>query len=265
MAASDFFMYKYRKSWVETWDPRAKIGVVILFGLALLISNSLSAKSVLLALLILLWVLARLPARMLIMTLLSLTLLFASTMFYHTVLLHPWIETPSGGLPLPQVGLVSGLTMCVQIGGLVLLLALLVRTTAPLVLAEGMELLLRPLNRWKVPVHETVLMFSIALQFIPILLAEFELIHKAQVARGGGFQRGGALQRFRGVLPILMPMFVRSIMRAEELAAAMDSRCYSGGDGRTMLRHYKWRLRDTLLISGSFLLLCLAVADRFLL
>jgi energy-coupling factor transport system permease protein len=255
MAAVDYLMYRYRSSWLETADPRAKIIATFIYALALLIGGSLACKSILLVILVVAWGIARLPWRLLIVTLLSMTLLFVSTMIFHVLL-------PDAGTAHGTKGIVSGVTMCLQIAGLVVLLALLVRVTAPLALAEGMEGLLEPLKRRKLPIHEAVLMFTIALQFIPILLTEFDLIRKAQIARGGGFHHGGMLRRLRGVLPILMPMIVRSIVRAEELATAMESRCYNGSTGRTSLRAYAWRRRDTFLLIGSIILAVLSTADR---
>jgi energy-coupling factor transport system permease protein len=255
MAAADYFLYRYRNSWLESADPRAKMIATFVFALALLTSGSLLCKSILLAILVIAWGKGRLPWRLLIVTLLSMSLLFVSTMIYHVLL-------ADAGTGYGNKGIVSGLAMCLQIAGLMVLLALLVHATAPLALAEGIERMLAPLARRKLPVHEAVLMFTIALQFIPILLTEFDLIRKAQIARGGGFHRGSVLRRVRGVIPILMPMIVRSIVRAEELATAMESRCYNGGAGRTSLRVYVWRRRDTLLLVGSTVLAALSTADR---
>ncbi|WP_123042530.1 energy-coupling factor transporter transmembrane component T family protein [Cohnella candidum] len=248
MSASDYLMYRDRGSWLETLDPRAKMTAALLLAASLLLSLHPAVKGAVVLLLACAWAVARLPWRMLAITLLSMSLLFASTMAYH--------------LLLSSNGAMSGLTMCLQIAGLVLSLALLVRTTSPLALAEGMERILAPLARRRVPVHEAAMMFTIALQFIPILLREFEFIRKAQIARGGGFHRGGVGKRLGGVFPILMPMIVRSIVRAEELATAMISRCYDGGEGRTSLRVYRWARRDTGVTLAAVLLLAIAAVNR---
>ncbi|XOK62305.1 energy-coupling factor transporter transmembrane component T family protein [Paenibacillus elgii] len=246
MSATSDLIYQKRNSWLERWDPRMKIVAVLLFGLSLLLNHHLLLKSAQLALLIVIWGVARLSWRVLTLTFLSLLLFFTSTMIYQAILTPvpggTWITI--GFVTFSVEGAVKGVVMCEQIAGIVLLLSLLVRTTSPIVLAEGLELLLSPLKKLKVPVHEAVMMFSIALRFLPLLLDEFDKIRKAQTARGGGFHRKGVAARFRGVLPMLLPLFVLSILRARDLAVAMESRCYQGDTGRTPIRVYRFRPHD---------------------
>ncbi|MHA6529942.1 energy-coupling factor transporter transmembrane component T family protein [Paenibacillus sp. BAC0078] len=246
MSGNSFLLYQKRNSWLERWDPRMKILVVLFFGAAMLLTRSPELKTAQLLVLVILWGVAKLSWRVLAFTLLSLTLFFASTMIYQAILLSaPGEELITWGwLHFSPQGLINGLMMCEQIAGIVLLLSLLVRTTSPVILAEGMEILLNPLKKWRLPVHEAVLMFSIALRFLPILIEEFDKIRKAQLARGGGFHRKGIASRFHGVLPMLMPLFVMSILRAKELAVAMESRCYQGDEGRTPIRLYRFRFSD---------------------
>ncbi|REK74464.1 energy-coupling factor transporter transmembrane component T family protein [Paenibacillus paeoniae] len=253
MAGASFLLYQKRDSLLERWDPRMKIVAVLLFGAALLLTHSLGLKTVQLLLLIVLWGMAKLSWRVLVFTLLSLSLFFASTMIYQSVLTAVPGESMItwGWLSFSSQGVIRGIMMCEQIAGIVLLLALLVRTTSPIILAEGLEMLLKPLKKWRLPVHEAVMMFSIALRFLPILIEEFDKIRKAQLARGGGFHRKGVSTRFRGVLPMLMPLFVMSIIRAKDLAVAMESRCYQGDEGRTPIRVYRLRVSDYAVFSFS--------------
>ncbi|KWX88833.1 ABC transporter permease [Paenibacillus riograndensis] len=246
MSGTSFLLYQKRNSWPERWDTRMKIVAVLLFGAAILFTHDPGLKTLQLLILILLWGIAKLPWRVLVLTLLSLSLFFASTMIYQAILLSEPADTliQWGPLQFSTRGLVNGMMMCEQIAGIVLLLSLLVRTTSPIVLAEGLELLLKPLKKWRFPVHEAVMMFSIALRFLPILVEEFDKIRKAQLARGGGFHRKGLSSRFGGVLPMLMPLFVMSILRAKDLAVAMESRCYQGEEGRTPIRIYQFKLSD---------------------
>ncbi|WP_058304149.1 energy-coupling factor transporter transmembrane component T family protein [Gorillibacterium timonense] len=255
MSSTAFYLYQKRNSWPERWDPRIKIVSVLLFGAALLITRNPELKTVQLLLLFIVWGMARLPWRTLLYTLLSLTLFFASTMIYQAILLSDPADVfiAAGPLHFSTRGALNGLMMCEQIAGIVLLLSLLVRTTSPIVLAEGLELLLKPLTRWRLPVHEAVMMFSIALRFLPILVEEFDKIRKAQIARGGGFHRKGVFTRFGGVLPMLMPLFVMSILRAKELAIAMESRCYQGDEGRTPIRNYRFQAVDYAVLGFSTL------------
>jgi len=121
---------------------------------------------------------------------------------------------------------------------------LLTYTTSPMALTDGLELLLKPLKKLKVPVHEMTLMMSMALRFIPTLIEETDKIMSAQKARGADFETGNLIQRAKALLPILVPLFVSSFRRAAELAVAMESRCYHGGEGRTRMTQLKYGKND---------------------
>lgn len=261
MAAASYLIYQKKNSWLEQWDPRMKIMAAVLFAIGLLASHNLGMKSFMILLLIVLWGIAKLSWRVLAVTTLSLLLFFASTMVYQAMLLSVPGERMIqwGPLQFSYEGAIKGILMCEQILGIVIVLSLVVRTTSPIILAEGLELLLSGLKKWKVPVHEAVMMFSIALRFLPLLLEEFDKIRKAQTARGGGFHRKGVLSRFRGVLPMLVPLFVLAIVRAKDLATAMESRCYTGDEGRTPIRLYRFTFQDYAVLASSVLLLVLMV------
>ena len=117
-------------------------------------------------------------------------------------------------------------------------------TTPPNALTDGIEKLLRPLNKVKVPVHEVAMMMSIALRFIPILLEETDKIMKAQIARGADLESGNIIQRAKAMIPILVPLFVSAFRRANDLAMAMEARCYRGGEGRTKMKPLVYHSRD---------------------
>ena len=130
---------------------------------------------------------------------------------------------------------------------LILLVAgtsLLTLTTSPIALTDGLERLLKPLARIRFPAHELAMMMTIALRFIPTLLEETDRIRKAQMARGADFESGGLIARARAMVPILVPLFVSAFRRADELAMAMESRCYHGGEGRTRMRELRLARRD---------------------
>ncbi|KXT77757.1 energy-coupling factor transporter transmembrane component T family protein [Streptococcus sp. DD13] len=122
---------------------------------------------------------------------------------------------------------------------------LLTLTTTPLALADGVEASLKPLARFKVPVHEIGLMLSMSLRFVPTLMDDTQRIMNAQRARGVDFSEGSIVKRIRAVIPILIPLFASSFKRAEALATAIEARGYQGGDGRTKYRVLKWKRRDT--------------------
>ena len=121
---------------------------------------------------------------------------------------------------------------------------LLTYTTSPILLTDGLESLLGPLKKIKVPVHELSMMMSIALRFIPTLIEETDKIMSAQRARGADFESGNLLQRAKSLIPLLVPLFISAFRRADELAVAMECRCYHGGEGRTRLRQLRYATRD---------------------
>ena len=144
---------------------------------------------------------------------------------------------------------------------LILLVAgtsLLTLTTSPIALTDGLERLLKPLARIRFPAHELAMMMTIALRFIPTLLEETDRIRKAQMARGADFESGGLIARARAMVPILVPLFVSAFRRADELAMAMESRCYHGGEGRTRMRELRLARRD-LYAAGTVALFLAAV------
>ena len=125
---------------------------------------------------------------------------------------------------------------------------LLTYTTTPIALTDGIEQLLAPLKKIKLPVHDFAMMMTIALRFIPTLLEETDKIMNAQKARGGDFSSGSLIQRAKALVPVLVPLFVSAFRRADELAVAMECRCYRGGDGRTRMTKLKFAARDYILV-----------------
>ena len=141
---------------------------------------------------------------------------------------------------------------------------LLTYTTSPIALTDGMEVLMGPLKKIKVPVHEMSMMMSIALRFIPTLIEETDKIMSAQKARGADFETGNLLRRARALLPILVPLFISAFRRAEELAVAMESRCYHGGEGRTRMKVLKMEPYDFLaLVIGAAVIAAVVLLNRF--
>ncbi|SHF39369.1 energy-coupling factor transport system permease protein [Seinonella peptonophila] len=259
---SQFIFFKQKNSWLEQWDPRMKIVVIFLYAISLFVHQNTLFKAIQIVLLICLWAVAKLSWRMLGWTLLSLSLFFVTTMVYHMLFSAGSQTLQIFGFHLSKVGIFSGISMCLQIAGIVLLLSLLVRTTSPIILAEGLERLLSPFQKWKFPIHEATMMFSIALRFIPILTEEFEKVRKAQIARGNGFHRGKIRARITGLFPILMPMFILSILRAKELAASMESRCYDSNEKRTPIRQYRLKLQDYIIFICSVVLVIISVIQK---
>ncbi|MGX7060033.1 energy-coupling factor transporter transmembrane component T family protein [Vagococcus humatus] len=151
-----------------------------------------------------------------------------------------------GILSVTELGLMNGIFIFCRFVLIILISTLLTLTTPPLSLSDAIEYLLRPLEVVKFPAHEVSLMLSIALRFVPTLMDETEKIMNAQRARGVDFGEGNIMDKMKSIVPLLIPLFVSSFNRAEDLATAMEARGYKGGEGRTKYRVLKWQSRDTL-------------------
>ncbi len=168
-------------------------------------------------------------------------------------------------LTITKEGLRAAIYMAIRLVMLIIGSSLMTLTTTPTQLTDAMEQLLRPLQKIKVPVHEIAMMMSIALRFIPILLEETDKIMKAQMARGADFESGNVVKRIKAMVPILVPLFISAFRRANDLAMAMEARCYQGGVGRTKMKPLKYHLRDTAsyLVLIAYLVL-VVVTGKFL-
>ncbi len=149
--------------------------------------------------------------------------------------------------------------MAVRIICLISGTSLLTYTTSPIALTDAIERLLAPLKLVKFPVHELAMMMTIALRFIPTLIEETDRIMSAQKARGADMESGGLISRAKALIPVLIPLFVSAIRRADELALAMECRCYRGGEGRTRMKQPKYSLRDAVALSACFAIIGLCV------
>ena len=156
-------------------------------------------------------------------------------------------------IKITREGIHTAVFMAVRIVCLIAGTSLLTYTTSPIALTDGIERLMNPLKRFHFPVHELAMMMTIALRFIPTLIEETDKIMSAQRARGADFESGNLIQRAKALLPLLVPLFISAFRRADELATAMECRCYHGGEGRTRLRQLKYKLADytTLLLFAA--------------
>ena len=171
-------------------------------------------------------------------------------------LLHFWIFT------ITEEGVRTSVFMALRLMYLVAGSSLMTFTTSPNGLMDGMEKLLNPLNKLHLPVHEVAMIMSIALRFIPILLEETDKIMKAQIARGADFESGNMLQRAKAMIPILVPLFVSAFRHANDLAMAMEARCYHGGDNRTQMKPLHYTRRDHIAYVVLFVYLAVAIGFR---
>lgn len=241
--------YVPANSLMHKMDPRAKLLLVFLFVCVVFLANNVVSYGLLAVFTILLISLSKIPLRYLYNGLKPIFFLIVFTFLLHILFTkegellfeYGWFEIYEGGL-------IQGFFISIRFTLLILVTSLLTLTTSPISITDGMEELLGPLKKWKMPVHELALMMSIALRFIPTLMEETEKIMKAQTARGVDFSAGPIKDRVKSIVPLLVPLFVSSFKRAEELATAMESRGYRGGEGRTKYRQLNWKTIDSLLM-----------------
>lgn len=168
-------------------------------------------------------------------------------------LVHFWVFT------IYLEGIKSAVFMVLRILMLISCTFLLTYTTSPILLTDGLENLMGPLKKIHVPVHELAMMMSIALRFIPTLIEETDKIMSAQKARGADFDTGNLIQKAQALVPLLVPLFISAFRRADELAVAMECRCYHGGEGRTRLRQLRYARNDVLFLVGAVVLVVIVV------
>ena len=159
------------------------------------------------------------------------------------------------GLTITLEGIKHAAFMIIRILMLISGTFLLTYTTSPIALTDGLESLLKPLKAIRLPVHELSMMMCIALRFIPTLIEETDKVMSAQKARGADFETGSLLSRAKALIPILVPLFIGAFRRADELATAMECRCYQGGEGRTKMKILRYKRADLLSFAGMLLLL----------
>jgi len=160
---------------------------------------------------------------------------------------------------ITKEGIFSAIFMVLRISMLIAGTFMLTYTTSPIALTDGLELLLNPLKKVKVPVHELSMMMCIALRFIPTLIEETDKIMSAQKARGADFETGSLLSRAKALIPILVPLFISSFRRADELAVAMECRCYHGGEGRTRMKQLQYAGRDYVALCGGLVIMAAVI------
>ena len=232
-------------------DPRAKILATTVLVVGLFLVDSAAGFLLLAAAVVLLVAASRVPPgaflRLLrpVAFIVVLTVLFQVLFSREGAILFEW-----GFLEVHEGGVRMGFFLALRIVLLVSAAGLLTATTAPVALADAIEDLLSPLRKLRFPAHEVAMMMTIALRFIPTLHEETQKISRAQAARGADLSEGGLLRRLRAMVPVLVPLTIGAFRRADELAEAMESRGYRGGEGRTRYRELRLRARDALALAA---------------
>lgn len=243
---------------VHTLDPRIKILITIAYVVFLFMSTNLVGLAMSAVLVIMFYLLAKIPLRMLAKSLKPII-----PIIIFTVILNLFFISGQGE-PLLQIWKIKifkeGILFCVVMVSRIICLisgtSLLTYTTSPIQLTDGLERLMKPLRLVHFPVHEMAMMMTIALRFIPTLVEETDKIISAQKSRGAMLDSGSFTNRIKALVPILIPLFISAFRRADELATAMECRCYRGGEGRTRLKQLKITGKD--IISTGFCIACFA-------
>lgn len=236
-------------SLIHRLDPRAKILFVFLFIAIVFVANNAWTYGILLAFTFAVIFMSKIRLYFLINGLKPVFILLIFTFLLHIFFTQGGrLLLSIGFIDIYEEGLRQGIFLSIRFLVLVFITSILTLTTSPISITDGIETLLGPFKRVKLPVHELALMMSISLRFIPTLMDETGKIMKAQMARGSDIGSGPVKERIKAVVPLLIPLFVSAFKRAEDLATAMEVRGYRGGEGRTRYRQLDWRLADTLSI-----------------
>lgn len=225
-------------------DPRVKLIGTFIYILSLFMFKSFSGYLIVLTLVFAVIKLSRVPFGYIVKGLRSVVVLLLFMAAFNLFLIPGTPVLEYKFVKITEEGIRTTLFMAARLILLILGSSLMTFTTTPNQLTDGLERVLGPLKKLRVPVHEVAMMMSIALRFIPILLEETDKIMKAQMARGADFENGGLLKRAKSLVPLLVPLFISSFRRADDLAMAMEARCYHGGEGRTKMKPLKYRCRD---------------------
>lgn len=250
---------------VHKLDPRTKLVMLVVYIVALFTAFSWVSYALMMAFLVFCVAISKIPPKSIIrgMKPLVLILIFTGVLnVFFTTGEH--VLASFMGITIYMEGLVRAFFMVVRILMLISGTFLLTYTTSPIALTDGLESLLGPLKAIKVPVHELSMMMCIALRFIPTLIEETDKIMSAQKARGADFESGKLMDRVKALIPILVPLFISAFRRADELATAMECRCYQGGEGRTKMKLLRYMRRDYgCYCVGVLLLVCIFMLSSF--
>lgn len=230
---------------VHRLDPRVKLMASLVYIISLFVFRGIPGFLLATAFLVFMIKICRVPFRFMVKGLKPIVILMVFTAVFNLfltpgkqILFHYGIFT------ITMEGVKNAAFMLIRLMYLIVGTSIMTLTTTPNQLTDGLEKALKPLSKLGVPVHAAAMMMSIALRFIPILIEETDIIMKAQMARGADFEEGNLIRRAKNMIPLLVPLFISAFRRADELAMAMEARCYEGGEGRTKMRPLHYEKRD---------------------
>ena len=236
--------YYQTESVIHRLDPRVKLGGTLLYIISLFFFKNIwgyVAAAIFLAIVI---QLSHVPFRFMVKGMKAILFLLLITVVFNLFLSPGTALVSFWKITITLEGLKMAVTMAIRLTMLIIGSSIMTLTTTPNNLTDGMEKMMKPLKLFHVPVHEVAMMMSIALRFIPILLEETDKIMKAQIARGADFESGNVVRRAKALVPLLVPLFISAFRRANDLAMAMEARCYRGGEGRTKMKPLVYRKQD---------------------
>lgn len=250
---------------IHKLDPRVKLFSTFLYVIAIFCFRGVLGLAVITLFLAAAIRISKVPFQYMVRGLKAIVVLIVITAFFSLMMTpgdrvfwHYW------RFQITDVGIENAVIMTVRLVYLILGTSLMTLTTTPNQLTDGLETSLKPLSRLHVPVHAVAMMMSIALRFIPILIEETDKIMKAQMARGADFENGNIIQKAKNMVPLLVPLFVSAFRRADDLALAMEARCYNGGEGRTRMKPLKYGQNDRIAYGFIILFLVLIITMRIL-
>ena len=256
--------YYPANSVIHRLDPRVKLFGTILYIISLFVAQN-PAVYILAAIFLFACIgISKVPVKYILRGLKSILMILGISLLFNLFLTPGEEIVRVWKISITYEGIIQAVYMGVRYILLIMGSSLMTFTTTPNKLTDGIEKGLSFLNILKIPVHEIAMMMSIALRFIPILIEETDKIMKAQTARGADFETGNFISRIKALIPILVPLFVSAIRRANELAVAMEARCYKGGKGRTSMKPLKYQGRDVFAYFILWLYLAVVIAGRIL-
>lgn len=252
--------YYQTDSFIHRLDPRVKLVATIIYIISLFVFDGILGYLLAALFLAIAIKASHVPFKYMVKGMRAIVFLLMITVIFNLFLTPGEPLISLWKLTITKEGLKFAVYMAIRLSFLIIGSSVMTLTTTPNQLTDGLESLMRPLKKIKVPVHEIAMMMSIALRFIPILLEETDKIMKAQIARGADFENGNVIKRAKNMVPLLVPLFISAFRRANDLAMAMEARCYRGGDNRTKMKPLKYKKQDFLTYIYMFSYLVLGIA-----
>ena len=249
---------------IHRLDPRIKIIITALFIASLFFINNFIPYVLIVGFILLAVKISNVPLKFILKGIKPLLFIIVITFTINVLMTKGEVLFEIGPLTVTKEGIYLAVFMALRLIFLIIGTSLLTLTTSPIALTDGIEKLLTPFKKIGLPAHELAMMMTIALRFIPTLLEETDKIMKAQMARGADFESGNILNRARNLVPLLVPLFINAFRRADELATAMEARCYRGGDNRTRLNELKLRKTDITILISMIMFFGIIISTKYI-